>query len=180
MRDLDDERLMQLYASGDMHAFEELYGRYRGPLYRYIRRQVGDAATANDLYQGSWEKIIGARHRYRVKAPFRAWAFRIAHNHLVDHFRRQRPTSSLDQGGYVMDLPGTEPGPDTTLEGQNQEERLRQAILELPPEQRDTLLLKIETGLALGEIATMTGVGRETVKSRLRYATTRLRKVLST
>jgi RNA polymerase sigma-70 factor (ECF subfamily) len=179
MRDLADERLMQHYASGDMRAFEELYRRYRGPLYRYFRRQVSDPATANDLYQGSWEKIIGARHRYRAKAPFRAWVFRIARNHLVDFYRRQRPTASLDQGGYFMDLPGPEPEPETVLEGADQERRLRQAILNLSPEQRDALLLKLESGLALDEIATMTGVGRETVKSRLRYATAQLRKVLS-
>jgi len=180
MRDLGDERLMQLYGSGDMRAFEELYRRYRGPLYRYILRQVSDPATASDLYQGSWEKIIGARRSYRPTAPFKAWAFRIAHNHLVDYYRRQRPATSLDQGGYVADLAGTEANPETALDEERQERQLRQAILDLPPDQRDTLLLKLESGLALEEIATMTGVGRETVKSRLRYATSRLRRALST
>ncbi|HSG95109.1 MAG TPA: sigma factor, partial [Afifellaceae bacterium] len=61
MRDASDETLMQQYAAGDLSAFEALYARYRGPLYRYILRQVSDPATANDLYQGSWEKVIRAR-----------------------------------------------------------------------------------------------------------------------
>jgi RNA polymerase sigma-70 factor (ECF subfamily) len=175
MRDLGDEQLMQRYASGDMLAFEELYRRYRGPLFRYIRRQVADPATANDLYQGSWERIIKARRRYRPTAPFRAWAYRIARNHLVDHYRRQRPMASLDQSGFVADLPG----PEASIDAEDQQRQLQAAILELPPEQRDTLLLKLEGGLSLEEIATMTEVGRETVKSRLRYATARLKQVLT-
>jgi len=74
-----------------MEAFEVLYERHRGPLYRYILRLVGNPATANDLYQGSWEKIIKARGRYKDSAPFKAWMYRIAHNHVMDHFRREQP-----------------------------------------------------------------------------------------
>ena len=73
MRERSDEDLMEAWAAGSMQAFEALYARYRGPLYRYILRQAGDDATANDLYQGSWEKIIRARKSYRPQAPFRAW-----------------------------------------------------------------------------------------------------------
>ncbi|MBT8063618.1 MAG: RNA polymerase subunit sigma, partial [Gammaproteobacteria bacterium] len=61
MRERSDEALMEAYAHGDAAAFERLYRRHRGPLYRYIIRYVGDAAIANDLYQGCWEKIILAR-----------------------------------------------------------------------------------------------------------------------
>jgi RNA polymerase sigma-70 factor (ECF subfamily) len=174
MRTLSDEQLMQQYAADDMDAFEVLYARYRGPLYRYFRRQVADPATANDLYQGCWEKIISARHRYRPSAPFKAWAYRIAHNHLVDHYRRQRPGAPLDEAGFV----DAGPGPDQALDAEHRHDALHAAILALPPEQRDALLLKLEGGLSLAEIATMTDVGRETVKSRLRYATARLKQVL--
>ena len=86
-----DEQLMKSYAGGSMEAFEHLYERHRGPLYRYILRLTGDPATANDLYQGSWEKIIKARGRYKASAPFKAWMYRIAHNHVMDHFRRRHP-----------------------------------------------------------------------------------------
>lgn len=171
-----DEQLMRQYAAGDMSAFETLYQRHRGPLFRYISRQVNDPATANDLYQGTWEKVIKARRRYRPEAPFKAWLYRIAHNHVVDHFRQQRPTTSLDQEGFI----GSEQGLEATLDQERQAASLRTALLALPPEQRDAMLLKLEGGFSLEEIATMTQVGRETVKSRLRYAVARLKQVLTT
>ena len=67
MREKTDEQLMQQYAKGNAQAFDQLYARHRGALYRYFRRQVNDEATANDLYQGVWEKIISARKKYRMK-----------------------------------------------------------------------------------------------------------------
>jgi RNA polymerase sigma-70 factor (ECF subfamily) len=174
MRGLSDEQLMQNYAAGDMSAFENLYERYRGPLYRYFQRQVRDPATVNDLYQGSWEKLIKARQRYKTAAPFRAWLFRIAHNHLVDHFRALRPTEPLD----AEQLVAAGPQPADTIEHEQRELRFRAALAELPHEQKQTLMLKIEGGLALEEIGKITGVERETVKSRLRYATAKLKRSL--
>lgn len=176
MRGSSDEQLMQQYAAGDMPAFEELYERYRGPLYRYFQRQVRDPATANDLYQGAWEKLIKARQRYKPAAPFRAWLFRIAHNHMVDHFRASRPTDELEP----EQMASAAPQPSEVLSHDQREQSFRSALQGLPPEQKDTLLLKVEAGLRLEEIGKITGVERETVKSRLRYATAKLKRVLNT
>lgn len=165
---------MKAYAGGSMQAFELLYERHRGPLYRYILRQVKDAATANDLYQGSWEKIIKARGSYRASAPFRAWMYRIAHNHVMDHFRRARPLSDLPPDEIEAD----NPGPEELLQDQHQKLDLREAVDSLPHEQKDVLLLKLEAGLDLQTIADVTGVNRETAKSRLRYAVSKLKKIL--
>mgnify|MGYP001822134979 CR=1 FL=1 len=166
---------MQAYAKGDSEAFDALYARHRGPLYRYILRQVGDPVTANDLYQGSWEKIIKARLRYRASAPFGAWMYRIAHNHLADHFRRSRPSSELR-----MDHPAsTSPGPEQALMGEQAAAHLAAAVRDLPAEQREVLLLRLEAGLDLDAIAAVTGVKRETAKSRLRYAVGKLKNVLA-
>ena len=172
MRELDDEVLMKAYANGDMAAFECLYDRHRGPLYRYILRQVGDAATANDLYQGSWEKIIRARESYTASAPFKAWMYRIARNHIVDHFRRSRPTRDLSPDA----LPADGPGPEQVLIGEQAATGLAAAVNGLPAEQREALLLKLEAGLDLLTIAEITGVSPETAKSRLRYAVGKLKK----
>ena len=175
MRDVSDEQLMQQYAAGNATAFEALYQRHRGPVYRYFMRQNTDAATANDLYQGVWEKIINARHRYRPDAKFTTWMYRIAHNHLMDHFRRQKPTvpeekiNSLESGD-------TEAG-EVIDQGQ-QHDQLMRAIRGLPNDQRDTLMLKLEGGLSLEEIGNVTGVNRETVKSRLRYASNKLKLIV--
>lgn len=97
MAESTDEQLMQNYANGDAACFDLLYARHKGALYRYIKRQINDAATANDLYQGVWEKIIKARRKYKATTPFKAWMFRIAHNHLVDHYRRQKPPALCGQ-----------------------------------------------------------------------------------
>jgi RNA polymerase sigma-70 factor (ECF subfamily) len=174
MRGSSDEQLMKQYAAGDASAFEDLYQRYRGPLYRYIQRQVKDPATANDLYQGSWEKIIKARKRYQSAAPFKAWMFRIAHNHLVDHFRGQRTTEPLNAESLIA----TAPQPAEALSEEQKQQSFRAALNDLPDEQRQTLLLKLEAGLSLEEIGKITGVERETVKSRLRYATNKLKRIL--
>ena len=174
MNEDSDETLMLAYAQGDATAFETLYGRYRQPLYGYFFRHVSDEPTANDLYQCCWEKVIKGRQRYRDSAPFRAWLFHIAHNHLVDHYRADR---------------GTAPLPDDLADGQNQDppevldeaDRLaafRAALANLPEEQREALSLRLDAGLSQEEVAQVTGVGRETVKSRLRYGIRKLREVL--
>lgn len=165
---------MLSYASGNARAFETLYARYRQSLYRYFLRHVSDAATANDLYQGCWEKVIAARKRYQDQSPFRAWLFRIAHNHLVDHYRASRDESTLPP-----ELADPEPdGPAASLDEAGKLRRFRQAIAALPREQRDAFLLRMESGLSLDQLAAATGVNQETAKSRLRYATRKLKEVL--
>jgi len=174
MQELSDEKLMQRYAKGDAKAFDLLYARHRAPLYRYFIRQVNNPATANDLYQGAWEKIIKARGRYRPSSPFNVWLYRIAHNPLVDHYRRIRPLDSVE----TDTLADTRSDPSQCVVDTEQSELLRAGINTLPLEQRNTLLLQLETGLKMEEIAKVTGVGRETVKSRLRYAVNYLKRSL--
>jgi RNA polymerase sigma-70 factor (ECF subfamily) len=174
MREATDEQLMQRYAKGDAKAFDELYGRHRGPLYRYFIRQVSNPSTANDLYQGAWEKIIKARKKYRPSAPFTVWMYTIAHNHLVDFYRRSRPENPLE----ADELSDPRAGPVQGLIESEHDAILRAGITALPEEQRDALLLKLETGLKMEDIARVTGVSRETVKSRLRYAVQKLKRSL--
>lgn len=194
MGESSDEQLMQNYANGDAACFDLLYSRHKGALYRYIKRQINDPATANDLYQGVWEKIIKARRKYKSTSPFKAWMFRIAHNHLVDYYRRQKPVDSMDepqidalhhneQHGHAGQaayghISGGQSEPSQTLIDEQQQHRLLQQIAALPEDQRSTLLLKLESGLKMEEIALVTGVNRETVKSRLRYAVIKLKRNL--
>lgn len=174
MRERNDEQLMKSWAGGSMEAFELLYQRHRAPLYRYLLRLAGEPATANDLYQGTWEKVIKGRTAYQPKAPFRAWLYRIAHNHAMDHFRRNRPIA--DEVPEELASPAAEPAEQLASDSMRQD--LQSAIAELPPEQRDTLMLKLESGLDLQTIAEITGVNPETAKSRLRYAVKRLKQLL--
>ena len=82
-----DETLMLRYRDGDAGAFEHLYARHKGSLYRYLLRQCGQPAVAEELFQDIWLKLIAARGGYAVQAKFSTWLYRIAHNRLVDHYR---------------------------------------------------------------------------------------------
>jgi RNA polymerase sigma-70 factor (ECF subfamily) len=175
-----DEELMLTYGSGDAAAFEVLYSRHRGPLFRFMLRQVRDHGTAEELYQDIWQRVITARQRYRPEAKFSTWLYQIAHNRLTDHWRAQshRPAAPED----AMERAEREPDPQTPerqLSAFEERRRLQLALEELPADQRETVLLRLEQELTLEEIGRITGVGRETVKSRLRYAMDKLRQRLN-
>jgi RNA polymerase sigma factor (sigma-70 family) len=178
MEEPTDEELMNAYAEGDLRAFERLYARHRAPLYRYVMRLAKDPATANDLFQGTWEKIIRARRGYRSDAPFKAWMYRIAHNHVMDHFRRSRPGEHQPLHDWPDTWPGDDPGPEQRLEETRREADLSAAVQSLSAEQREAVLLRLEAGLDTRTIADVTGVNPETAKSRLRYAVAHLRNML--
>ena len=85
-----DEQLMLAYRDGDSGAFETLYRRHRGALYRFVLRGVKSRATAEELYQEIWIRVIEARERYKPQARFTTWLYTIAHNRMVDHWRKKQ------------------------------------------------------------------------------------------
>ncbi len=177
-----DETLMLRYRDGDADAFARLYARHKGPLYRYFLRQCGQPAVAEELFQDVWLKLIAARAGYIVQARFATWLYRIAHHRLVDYYRasqRNLPVSYADDCPEWAEVPApVEEQPENREDRRRQAERLLELLAELPEAQREAVLLKEEAGLSLEEIAQTTGTGRETVKSRLRYALARLRRSL--
>lgn len=176
---------MLAYRAGEVAAFAALYARWRGPVYRYVLRQCRHAGQVDELYQEVFAKVIAAAPDYQPTARFATWLFRIAHNALVDHWRRER---NVPQGFDLADDEAESPDaelptaeidwPDARAEQQQLRAALLAAIGDLPEVQREAFLLAEEGGLALEEIAQVTGVGRETVKSRLRYALGKLREQL--
>lgn len=180
---VSDEKLMLAYRDGDTRAFEALYARHRGVVYRYVLRQVGFRGAAEEVFQEIWTLIIGARGRYRVEARFATFLYTVAHNCVVDHFRGRPPLHLVSFDGDTEDeavaVPGREQEqPDRILARRQTAQRLLRALALLPDEQREAFLLQQEAGLTLEEIAEVTGVGRETAKSRLRYALAKLREEL--
>jgi len=173
-----DDDLMLAFAGGASDAFEVLYERYRKPLYRYLYHAVGNKAAADDLYQDVWSRIIASRDRFGRGNGFKRWAFRIAHNRLVDHWRALGRQPGTDDDALDTLSGDDRESPDSALERGQQAERLRAALMRLPTEQRDAFLLQQEAGLSLAEIAERESVGRETIKSRLRYAIGKLRGIL--
>jgi RNA polymerase sigma-70 factor (ECF subfamily) len=175
-----DAILMTRYRDGDIRSFEVLYGRHKGPLYRYFLRQCREAELASELFQDVWTRIIGARERYEPTARFQTYMYQIAHNCLADHYRRKgRAPLSCDLNDEAHDVPADRSdGPEQHAERDEAAGRLRAALGALPPAQRDAFLLHQEAELSIAEIASVTGANPETVKSRLRYAMNRLRENL--
>lgn len=175
-----DESLMLAWAGGELRAFETLYARHRSRLYSFLLRQLRDAALADEMFQDVWQRVIAARAGWQPDAAFTTWLFRIAHNRLNDHWRaaRHRPPAPGDADERVARMSDTRT-PETQLSEFEERRRLQLAMEQLPDEQREVLQLRLEQELSLEEIAQITGVGRETVKSRLRYAMDKLRAGLS-
>lgn len=175
-----DEDLMERYRDGDAGAFDILYGRHKGGVYRYMLRQCGNRGVAEELFQDVWMNLIRARASYAVTAKFTTWLYRLAHNRLVDHYRAQQGgvAQSLDaeDGPALDEIPAARADdPAVAVDIRQQAGRLLQLIGELPPSQREAFLLQQESDMSVEEIARVTGVNRETAKSRLRYALARLR-----
>ena len=171
-----DDVLMLAWVAGDGTAFEQLYARHRGPLFGFLLRQTRDQALAEEFFQDVWQRVIAARAGWKPEASFATWLFRIAHNRLNDHWRglKHRPAAPVDGDERAARVPDPET-PEHTLSEFEQRRRLQLAIEALPEEQREVVLLRLEQELSLEDIATITGAGRETVKSRLRYAMDKLR-----
>ena len=178
-QDLTDEELMLLYKENDAAAFEILYARHKGPVYRYVMRQCGDRSITDELFQDIWMKLIQTRASYEVRAKFTTYLYTIARNRVIDYYR-SAGKGGFDEGNIEPDdlAAGDGFNPENHMQAQQDCDRLTSAIRELPPLQREAVLLKEEAGMSLQEIATITGVNAETVKSRLRYAIRKLRQVL--
>ena len=173
-----DEKLMLAYARGDLRAFDTLYARNRGMLYRFILRSIADRASADELFQETWSRLIASRERYRVEAKFSTWLLQIAHNLIIDSFRRARPQAGAEETENILrelDAPESD-RPEQVLGEFEQRRRLQIALDGLPGEQREAYLLRVESALGLAEIAQIMDTGQETVKSRLRYAFAKIRE----
>jgi RNA polymerase sigma factor (sigma-70 family) len=179
-----DENLLAAYAAGDARAFGELYDRHERSIYRYFLRQGAAPAAADDLLQETWLAVVRNAAAFEPRAKFTTWLYTIARSKMIDHWRARDPAVSLDDAandpdGAPFDVPaGDAHRPDVQALSRAQARAFVAAVETLPPVQRETFLLQAEGGLSLEEIASVTGVGHETVKSRLRYAMTKLRAAM--
>lgn len=175
--ELDDSALMLRYKDGDAGAFEILYHRHNDSLFRYLMRLSPHKDTAEDVFQEAWGKIINSRSNYRPTAKFSTFLFRVAHNCFIDHLRKNKRHTA--ETSFDPDLLASSDGnPDQMTERHLARRRLDAWLGQIPVEQRDVFLLHEEAGFSIDEIATITGVNRETAKSRLRYAAGKLKTAL--
>ena len=163
---------MLAYRDGNAGAFETLYGRHRTRLFRFVLRSVKERGAAEELFQDVWLRVIEARNRYAPRARFTTWLYSIAHNRLVDHWRR-KGLALVDLEN--VEVEGNNPDPARHAEARQGLQRFAKALEALPPAQREAFLLHEEAGMSVPEIAQATGAGEEAAKSRLRYAIAKLR-----
>ncbi len=183
-----DAELIAAYVGGDAEAFARLYDRHERTVYRFILRQVQDAAVADDLLQDTWLAVVRAAQTYtpQANAAFTTWLLTIARNRVLDHFRARRPDVSFDDTGdddeglaLADQLKADTAGqPEAQALSRQQARAFLDAVEALPPAQREAFLLHAEGGLSVDDIARHTGVGFETAKSRLRYAMNRLKDTM--
>lgn len=181
----EDRDLMLAYARGDAPAFDKLYAIHSQALYRFVKNSCASEALAHELYQDIWMRVINARTSYSPKAPFRAWLYRIARNRLTDHYRQQSRIDTHEtaedpdaMASQVSPLVTTPLSPELVASLSQQNEILDKALLQLPAAQREAVLLRHIVGMSVKEVAEMMDQGVETVKSRLRYGTAKLRSLL--
>ena len=183
--DLSDETLMLRYCDGDLPAFKELYQRHSRGLYRFLAWRSPRKEWVDEVAQDSWISLHNARARYQPQASFRTYLYQIARNRLIDLLRQQQVVLAGDMAtdeegeGLFEHLANAEQehvSPESALESKQRAADLHAAIRTLPAEQREALVLQQFNGMSLEEIAQLSAVPVETVKSRLRYAMRKLRQ----
>ncbi|MGB9149324.1 MAG: RNA polymerase sigma factor [Burkholderiales bacterium] len=180
-----DEALMLRYRDGEAAAFEILYARHKGGVFRYLLRQCRTRAIAEELFQEVWLNLIKARASYAVRARFSTYLYSVAHNRLIDHYRetgREVPksyTQQTEDGDNMDNLTATDGNqPDALLSARQGAMAFLRLLEGLPEAQREAFLLHEEADMSVEQIAAATSVSVETAKSRLRYALGKLRQGL--
>ncbi|MEM8556867.1 MAG: sigma-70 family RNA polymerase sigma factor [Bacteroidota bacterium] len=185
---MNDEDLMSHFQQGTVEAFDLLVGRYREPLSHYVYRFVGDTRECEDLLQETFLRVYRNRHSYRRIAKFSTWLYTIAGNLARSEYRKRkrRQVYSLsavnrDDEEYEIEIPDEQQfSPADTAESALQDSYVQQALMEIPEEFREVVVLRDVQQLAYEEIATITGLPMGTVKSRINRGRTKLQSLLST
>lgn len=177
----DDAALLRRYRRGDAAAFAQLYQRHRLGLFRFLLGLCGDHALAEEVFQETWLSLIRSTSEQREAVLFKTWLYQIGRNRLIDHWRKhgrhQGQQDEYDEQQHASNDP--QPGPEQQLSLSRDQQRLQAALDDLPAEQREVFLLRAHGDLELAEIAALTQTPAETVKSRLRYAMQKLRRLLA-
>ena len=176
--------MVQAYIKGDQSAIEILINRHRSKVYTYILLTIKNQQLAEDLFQETFIKVVQSLRsgKYKDNGKFLSWVIRIAHNLIIDHFRKEKQMNSISNDDSEVDLFNSKKLSDSNIEeliidGQIKSE-IRTLINELPDDQREVVLLRHYGGLSFKEIADQTDVSINTALGRMRYALINLRKLI--
>lgn len=190
--ELSDEALMLRFQGGDRACFVTLVRRHQAPLYNFVLRQVRVPSVAEDLVQDIFVRVVQSAVDFKHEARFSTWIYTIGRNLCIDHLRKMvhRRHPSLDHPVDAAEADGPSLGervadasPEAAVDRQAMGGEVARiaarAVEELPPEQREVFLLREVGNVPFKDIAAMTGVPENTVKSRMRYALERLQQALA-
>ena len=184
LKQLSDQELVERYRKGSQESIEVLIKRHKNKVYTYILMTVRSTALAEDLFQDTFIKVVQSLDagRYKENGRFLSWVIRIAHNLIIDYYRKQNQMNTYSNDDYENDLFNSQKLSDKTVEEeivQNQTyQDVRKLIDYLPEEQKEVVILRHYAGLSFKEIADHTNVSINTALGRMRYALINMRKLI--
>jgi RNA polymerase sigma factor (sigma-70 family) len=181
---LTDYELVERFIEGDQGSIEYLINRHRKKVYTYIFLIVKDQHLAEDIFQDTFIKVIKSLldGKYKDNGRFMSWVIRIAHNLIIDHFRKEKQLKTFSNDDYESDLFNSKKFSDKNIEEElvfeQITEDIRNLVDELPEDQKEVVILRHYVGLSFKEIADQTNVSINTALGRMRYALINLRKLI--
>ena len=184
IHNLSDYELIKQFMNGSQPSIEELITRYKTKVYTYILLMVKNQHLAEDLFQETFIKVIQSlkMHKYKDNGKFVSWVIRIAHNLVIDHFRKEKQINTCNNEDYEADLFNSRKFSAKNIEQLIVHDQIikdvRKLIDELPDDQREVVMLRHYGQLSFKEIAEQTDVSINTALGRMRYALINMRKMI--
>lgn len=180
---IPDAVLVKNYVGGDESALSTLIKRHQSKIYGFIYSKVSDRDVADDIFQDTFIKVIRTlkSNSYNEEGKFLPWVMRIAHNLVVDHFRRNKKMPmyrETEEFSIFSIMTDNAPNVESRIITEQVENDLMRIIDELPADQKEVLQMRIYQDLSFKEIADLTGVSINTALGRMRYALMNMRKVI--
>jgi RNA polymerase sigma factor (sigma-70 family) len=185
LSNLSDFELVQDFIKGNQASLEVLVNRHRKKIYTYIILVVKDKYLAEDIFQDTFIKVIRSLKdgRYKDNGKFLSWVIRIAHNLMIDHFRKEKQLNTISNDRYETDIFNSKKFAERTVEEElvlsQITKDVRRLVQELPDDQREVIILRHYCGLSFKEIAEQTNVSINTALGRMRYALINLRRLMN-
>ncbi|HLN56500.1 MAG TPA: sigma-70 family RNA polymerase sigma factor [Bacteroidales bacterium] len=181
---ISDYELLTMFVKGEQSCFEKLIKRHKNKVFAYISLYIRDQALAEDIFQDTFLKVIQSVKcgRYSDNGKFLSWVMRIAHNLIIDHFRRVKQMNTISNDNYESDIFNSkqfaEENVEDTMVKKQIHQDIRKMISHLPDDQREVVILRHYAGLSFKEIADLTQVSINTALGRMRYALINMRKLM--
>ncbi len=183
-RTYTDYELIQKFIKGEQSCFEEIIHRHKNKVFAYISLYIRDQALVEDIFQDTFLKVIQSvkSGKYYDNGKFLSWVMRIAHNLIIDHFRRIKQMNTTSNDDYESDIFNSKKFSDANIEDtlikRQIQKDVRMLIGQLPDDQKEVVILRHYAGLSFKEIADITEVSINTALGRMRYALINLRRIM--